>query len=239
MDCLTLRRIKLAVPQDAGPGVIEHLRDCAGCRTFVRELENLEHHLHEVARVPVPEGLAEQIILRHRRPRWFNPGGWNPRWFSRNAMALAASVMLAVSALVGYYAVQSSRDELAASFVAHVESEPEVLRAHEYVEPAKIRQAFARYGGELEGTIGEVRHLGRCPIDGVLADHILVQTAHGAVTLILIPERRATLSSPRTLDGYSVVILPLRHGSLGIIADSAAHATEVGKLIQSQVRWRT
>jgi hypothetical protein len=167
-----------------------------------------------------PGGLESPVV----QPQRDGAGG------ERDARGFCAGV---------YYAVQSSRDELAASFVAHVESEPEVLRAHEYVEPAKIRQAFARYGGELEGTIGEVRHLGRCPIDGVLADHILVQTAHGAVTLILIPERRATLSSPRTLDGYSVVILPLRHGSLGIIADSAAHATEVGKLIQSQVRWRT
>lgn len=239
MDCLTLRRIKLATPQDASPAVVEHLRDCAACTAFVSDLEAMEHRLHEVARVPVPEGLAEQIILRHRQPRWFSPGGWNLQWFSRNAMALAAGAVLAVSALVGYNTIETSRNELAASFVAHVESEPEVLRANEYVEPARIRQAFARYGGELEGTIGEVRHLGRCPIDGVLADHILVQTTHGPATLILIPERRANLSSPRTLDGYAVVIVPLRHGSLGIITDTPARATEVRKLIKSQVHWRT
>jgi hypothetical protein len=237
MDCLTLRRIKLAAPQDASPQVIEHLRDCAACAAFVNELEALEHRLHEVASVPVPEGLAEQIILRHRRPRWFSPDGWNLWGFGRNAVALAASVVLAVSALVGYNALQTSREQLAASFVAHVESEPEVLRAREYVEPGRIRQAFARYGGQLAGSIGEVRHLGRCPIDGVLADHILVHTPHGPATLILIPERRARLSSPKRLDGHAVLILPLRHGSLGIITGSPDLATEVRKLIDRQVRW--
>jgi hypothetical protein len=236
MDCLTLRRIKLATPRDARPEVIEHLRGCADCAAFVRELENFEQHLHEVASIPVPEGLAEQVILRHREEQWPTLPDRKSGWFTRTSLALAASVVLALSAIVGYNAVQSSREELGASLIAHVLSEPEVLQANEHVELARLEHAFSRYGGELTGTIGEVRHLGRCSIDGVLADHILVQTAHGPATLILVPERRATVSRPMTRDGYAVVILPLRSGSVGIVTDSAERATRVRQLLDRQIR---
>jgi hypothetical protein len=152
---------------------------------------------------------------------------------------MAASVVLAVSALVGYNSVQSSREELAGTFVAHVLSEPGVLHAREYVEPARLEQAFLRHGGKLTGTIGEVRHLGQCPIDGVLAEHILVQTPDGPATLILMPERRANVAKPLIHDGYAVVILPLRSGSLGIVTDSPDHTIEVERLINARVRWQS
>lgn len=238
MDCLTLRRIKLATPQDSRPEVIEHLRECADCASFVRELEAFERELHQAAAVPVPEGLADQIILRYKQPSASAPAR-EPRWFRfpRAALALAASLVLALSAVVGYNNVRSSREALAASFVAHVLSEPEVLRAREHVEPARLAQALARYGATLSGPIGEIRHLGQCPIDGVLAHHVLVQTTHGQATLILMPERRASLRDPMTREGYAVVILPLRAGSLGIIADSPDQAVKVEGLIKARVQW--
>ncbi len=237
MDCLALRRIKLAEPQDARPEVVDHLRDCADCTAFVRELEAFERRLHQAANVPVPEGLAEQITLRHGKPPI--PGSRYPQWFARTAMALAAGLVLAVSAVVGYNSVQSSRQELGASFIAHVISEPGVLHANDHVALVQLEQTFSRYGGELSGAIGEVRHLGRCPIDGVLAHHILVQTEHGPATLILMPGHRASLRKPMTMDGYAVIILPLRSGSLGIVTDTPDRATAVEKLVKTSVRWRT
>lgn len=239
MDCLTLRRIKLATPQEARPELVAHLRQCKGCAAFVRELQAFEHRLHKAVRVAVPEGLAEQIILRHRESRWNRRDGRRRRWFGRRALAIAASLVLAVSALVGDNALQSSREELAGIFVAHVLSEPGVLHAREDVEPARLEQAFLRHGGKLTGTIGEVRHLGQCPIDGVLADHVLVQTPGGLATLILLPERRANVAKPMIRNGYAVVILPLRGGSLGIVADSPDRTIEIGKLINARVRWQT
>lgn len=236
MDCLTLRRIKLATPRDARPEVIEHLRGCADCSAFVLEIENFERNLHEVARVAVPEGLAEQIILRHREQQWPTLSDRKARWFTRTTLALAASVVLALSAIVGYNAVQSSREELAASFIAHVLSEPGVLQARDHVELARLEEAFSRYGGKLSGTIGEVRHLGQCPIDGTLAHHILVQTPHGLATLILMPEQRASLGRPLLKDGLAAVVVALPRGSLGIVSDSAEGATRVRQLLDKQIR---
>lgn len=231
MNCLTFRRAKLAVPHDASPALLEHARTCADCAEFARELEGYERALHETVQVPVPEGLAEQIILRHRKPRWFDP-----QWFDRRYLALAATVVMAVAAALGYNTITSSREELAHSLIAHVVSEPTVLQSRDHIELARLEEAFSQYGGHLREPIGEVRHVGRCPIDGTLTHHIVVQTPHGRATLILIPERRATLGSPLTSDGFAVVIMALPRGSLGIVTDSAEQTTQVRYLLEKRVR---
>ncbi|HWQ39868.1 MAG TPA: DUF3379 family protein [Burkholderiales bacterium] len=240
MDCLTLRRIKLATPEASRPEVVAHLRDCADCASFVQELEAFERKLQQVVAVPVPEGLADQIVLHHRESSAPNPAVRSWRfWPLRPTLALAASLVLGLSAIIGYQQiqVQSSRQALAASFVAHVLSEPEVLRAQEHVDPARLAQALASYGSTLSGPIGEIRHLGQCPIDGALAHHVFVQTAHGPATLILMPERRASLRDPLTREGFAVVILPLRGGSLGIVADSPDRAVKVEEPIRARIHW--
>ena len=228
MDCLTYRRLKLAVPQAASAAQLQHERTCAACAAFARQIDAFERDLHDVATVPVPDGLAEQIILSLQKPRWLN----------RSYLAMAATVVLAVVASFTFY-LAPDRNEVAEAFAAHVASEPEVLRERGSIEPAKLVAAFSRYGGSLAGPVGEVRHLGMCPILGVMAYHILVQTEYGPATLILLPQTRASTARPLVREGFAVVVVPLQGGSLGILADTPDRARKVESLIQSRVRWRS
>ena len=228
MDCLTFRRLKLAVPQDTSAELIAHLRDCADCAAFTRHLEAFERDLEAIANVPVPEGLAEQIILRQRKPQWFQ----------RSYLALAATVVLSVAAAVAFRVTDSSND-LAETFAAHVAAEPEVLRASATVESARVELAFSGYGGHVDQPIGEVRYLGRCLVHGVLATHILVQTPYGSATLILLPEHATATRRPLSREGYSVVVVPVPRGSLGIVTETAEQAAKVQALISTRVRFHS
>ena len=228
MDCLTFRRLKLAVPQAASAAQLQHEQPCAACAAFARQIDAFERDLLEVATVPVPDGLAEQIILSLQKPRWLD----------RSYLAMAATVVLAVVASFTFY-LAPDRNEVAEAFAAHVASEPEVLRERGSIEPAKLVAAFSRYGGSLAGPVGEVRHLGLCPILGVMAYHIVVQTEYGPATLILLPQTRASTARPLVREGFAVVVVPLQGGSLGILADTPDRARKVESLIQSRVRWRS
>ena len=228
MDCLTFRRLKLAVPQAATAAQLEHERICAACAAFARQIDAFERDLHDVATVAVPDGLAEQIILSVQKPKWLD----------RSYLAMAATVMLAVIASFTFY-LAPDRNEVAEAFAAHVASEPEVLRERGSIEPAKLVAALSRYGGSLEAPVGEVRHLGLCPILGVMAYHILVQTEYGPATLILLPQTRASTARPLIREGFAVVVVPLQGGSLGILADTPDRASKVASLIQSRVRWQS
>ncbi|MGH8679040.1 MAG: DUF3379 family protein [Burkholderiales bacterium] len=231
MDCLTFRRLKLAVPHDTSPEVIAHVQSCTDCAAFVRQLDAFERDLENVANVAVPEGLAEKIILRQRRPQWFTRS-------INNYVALAATVVLSVAAVVAYN-VAGSRNELAETFAAHVAAESDVLLANATIEPARLERAFSGFGGHIDQPIGEVRFLGQCLIQGVMATHMLVQTPYGSATLILIPAHGAATRWPLRRDGYSVVVLPMPKGSLGIVTDTPEQASKVQSLISKRVRFQS
>ena len=247
MECLTFRRTKLAVPHDPSADLIEHARGCAACSAFAREIDEFERRLHEAARLAVPEGLAEQIILRYQHPggfsracklvrSWLAPQQYAPSRLRHAYTLVAALIVLSVATAVGI-TVTGARTDPADRFIAHVIAEPEVLRDRSSVELAKFDQTVARYGGQVHEPIGVVHHLGNCLIDGVVAQHILVQTPYGTATLILIPKRMPATSEPRTRDGYSVVVIPLRDGSLGIVTDSPDKTRRVEDLLKKRVTW--
>jgi len=228
MNCLTFRRLKLAAPQSASAARLQHEQTCGVCAAFARQIDAFERDLHDVASVPVPDGLAEQIILGIQKSRWRN----------RSYLAMAAGILLAVVASFAFY-LAPDRNEVAETFAAHVASEPEVLRERGSIEPAKLVAALSRYGGSLEEPVGEVRHLGLCPILGVMAYHIVVQTEYGPATLILLPQTRASTARPLVREGFAVVVVPLQGGSLGILADTPDRASKGESLIQSRVRWQS
>lgn len=250
MECLTFRRSKLVVPNGNGmaPELAEHARRCAACAAFAREIDVFERQLYEVARVQVPEGLAEQTILRHRRSGWLRRGyaaikQWPVPMRSERSgpllgYAALASVAFGVTLALAVVGLDRSggHQALADSMIAHVVSEPGLLHAWGDVEPQQLELLLARYGAEVEESVGEVRHAGDCVIDGVVGQHLVVQTPYGGVTLLLLPERVAGREGPRTKDGYTAVVLPLRGGSLGIVADTPRKASQVESLLKTRLR---
>lgn len=232
MDCLTFRRLKLAAPQAVSAAQLLHLRSCPACGAFARQLDAFERDLCDVVTLPVPDGLAEQIILGLRRPQRFG----------RSHLAMAATVMLTLIASFAFVLApdrNSERDHVVDALAAHVASEPEILRDRGSIEPAKLVAAFSQYGGILEESVGVVRHVDRCVILGVMAHHIVIQTDYGPATLILLPKTRTSTKRPLLRDGFAIAVMPLQSGSLGILTDTADRASKVESLIQSRVRWQS
>ena len=87
MNCLEFRREKLADPRRLSPGAVAHLNDCAACRLFAAEINENEGRLADVLAVPVPEGLAERIVLRRKTGTRFAPRLW----------AMAATVLVTLT----------------------------------------------------------------------------------------------------------------------------------------------
>jgi hypothetical protein len=248
MECLTFRRTKLAAPHRMSPELAEHARDCFPCAAFAQEIDAFEQRLIHAARVDLPDGLTERIILRHQRhtlPR---------RAYASIRLALVAAAarrrgpLLAYAALVTLALVVTltvavvdgtrhpqGRYALADRMIAHVVAEPGVLSARDNVALVEFELAFARYGAQVQGPVGEIQHLAECVIDGVIGQHMVVHTPYGTASLLLIPERVGAGIPPRTAGGYTAIVVPLRGGSLGIVADSPEKAFKVERLIEARV----
>ena len=154
MNCLEFRRAALIDPQHPGHEALEHEASCPSCAHFYRELRMQEEALYEAMNVPVPDGLADRVLLRQTR-------GWRERLFPRFAApALAASLALAAAVGLGwiFQSAALTPEMLAAGIVAHVEEEQKALREEQRVPLARLVTAVRRSGGGLVEPPGETSY---------------------------------------------------------------------------------
>ena len=74
MNCIDLRRDALVQPLRLAPEAQAHVDACPACRAFLERQRELDAELYETLRVPVPDGLADRILVAHgirrRRAPW-------------------------------------------------------------------------------------------------------------------------------------------------------------------------
>jgi len=227
MNCLDFRREKLADPRRLSTEAQLHVRDCAPCAGFAREIDESEARLAEAFSVRVPEGLADRMLLARRRTG-------RPRWAP---WALAAGVMLA--AAVAWNQLQDSPAEHYARLaIEHVLTEPGFLTEVEAGAPAALRTAVEEFGGRINGPIGRIRVVKVCPAGDGRARHIVFETPAGLATLILVPDKRVTSAAKANGKGLSALVQPAPRGHYVIVTDSQTATASVDRLIRNRVEWQ-
>jgi hypothetical protein len=228
MNCLEFRRRRLAFPREIEPACNAHLKTCALCAEFSARVDALENEVEQVVRVPVPEGLADRIILRHkfRSRRRFN------------VFALAATLLVAIG-LTFTHSYLTSEAGLAEALIAHVLHEPESLRASQVVPGVQLASALAHAGGTLRGPIGDAVYYNRCPLPGGEGIHLAFETSFGRTTVLLLPKKERAKTATLSKQGLSAAVLPLGRGSIGVVADSPENLERMSQLLREQVVWQT
>jgi hypothetical protein len=241
MNCLETRRLAQADPHRLPAPALAHAESCVACAEFVARLRRVDDALAEtVARVPVPDGLAERILLRNpgeRRPAW--PVWLHPARWARQAPwlhgALAAGLVLGVAALLALPSLRSDAG-LARAALAHVEEEPDTLRAAQVVTGADLAAALDSVGARLRGDIGRVTYLGSCPLPGGEGKHLVVSSPLGRYSLVLMPARakgRATAEQGM----HAAVAKPAARGSYAIVAAATPDLTRIEQMLDRGVIW--
>ena len=224
MNCLEFRKRLLTDPRVRTPELDQHLAECAACASLVREMEGFEARLHDAMRIPVPEALADRVLLRHKI-----------RGPAVRAWALAASLIAALGVGIYFYRASVNEDERvltaaalgaghpAVTAIAHVlEEEPRMLKANRGVDPVVMREAFMRLGLNVPAQGTTVLYFDKCPMTGGAGHHVVLQTPFGKVTLILVPDQslgarvvvadrdKTAIAAPRGSGGYILIADSLR-----------------------------
>jgi hypothetical protein len=233
MNCLEFRREKLADPRRRSPEAASHLNDCAACRGFVAEIDDNEARLAAVLAVPVPEGLAERVILRRKA------GSPNVATASPRLWAMAAAVLLTLT--FGFQQWKDfSSQEYARLAIEHVMHEPESFASTRLADPQLFRTVMHNFGGEMQDSLGRVRFMKLCPVPEGTGWHIVFETEEGELaTLILIPARRMQAQSEQaTVGGWNALARPGGQGYYAVITQSPETLGKVDELVRQRVRWR-
>ena len=211
MDCSRYRRALLAQPHDPDPGLREHLESCRDCELFATGLLQFESTLERALRValPTPRTGSLRATPRSSMPR----RGW---------LALAASILVAAVAAGGLWVIAPGRS-LAAEVVRHMSHEPQAWRQTDVPVPRPALEEVLRNSHlRLAPGTSLVSYAASCDFRGHHVPHMVLQTASGPVTVMVLTHERTVKSVEFDEEGYRGVIVPVPgHGSLAVLTRGA------------------
>jgi hypothetical protein len=256
MNCFELRHRKLIAPRELNAEAEAHQRECLACAAFVERLGAFEESLQTELQVPVPDGLAERVLLhmqRHvaGRQHWraaaadrlralagkigcaaggltHLPWGWS------TGFAFAATLVLGLG-IASFYALTLEQHGLAIAEVAHdahvmqeMLDEPAVQSTS---DPAALPRLLAVSGVRLPSDFRDIRYVGPCGPPDRTGEHIVMQTQFGKASLVLMPRESASVQVVQFDDGMVAAVKPARVGSLAVVADSKQAAVHIADML--------
>jgi len=131
-------------------------------------------------------------------------------------LALAASLVLAVTIGILLWAARPDQS-LAADVVAHIEGEAASWRSTATVPDSALALVLRKSGIELApGAV--VSYAQSCWFRGKFVPHLVVQSARGPVTVMILPGEYSAARERFDEAPYTGVIAPVQGGSVAVLA---------------------
>jgi hypothetical protein len=216
VDC---RHVRVAIggdPHEIAADVREHLAGCADCRQFHAETLSLDGRLRAALELP---------LAKFRKPA--------PSRMQR--FALAASVMLATLA-GGTFWLLGSQSALAGEVVEHVKHEDGSWNSHDVLPESALSEVLRKAGVKFDSSMPVV-YASACPFRGRVVPHLVVQTAEGPLTVMLLEHEKMRARREFSEGGYRGVLVPAGEGSIAILARRGEVPADVSRQLVSGVRW--
>jgi hypothetical protein len=231
MMCLDIRRRLLAAPRERPPDASGHVAACRDCGRFAARLHDLDARLADAFLVPVPDALAERVLLGRRDKPRRHP-------------SIAAAVLLGVALSAVAPQLWEEASVLGSSAVAAVGPTHSAVKAIELVveqqpglvdEPqgndlVAMEQDLQRLGLKLDPDAARVDYAGRCYMPEMECEHLVLDTAEGRVSVVLVPDyplgERALVTDRR----MTALVNPARSGGYIVVAASPQAAKRAAKL---------
>jgi uncharacterized protein DUF3379 len=230
-NCDHYRRSLLADPHGVSAEMRLHTAGCRDCTAYTEQVQRFEDKLDRALRIdietaPRARGLAG---LRSRLGR--------PRRLRRRWLAAAASLVLGC-VVAGSLWLVAPGSSLAADVVGHMAGEPDAWALTTVPVPqpqldAVLRESHMR----LKAEAGLVTYASSCLFRGHQVPHLVVQTAAGPVTVMVLTHE-ATHGQQRFHDqGYQGVIEPVPgHGSMAVLERGPAFDERTIDAVITQVQ---
>ncbi len=218
MDCAQHRRSLMADPHDPDPRLREHRESCRECTRFAADLLRFESRLERALRVTPPAGTDRAPPLRAAAARRMRSSAA----YRRGWLAMAAGVLLAV-AVAGVLWVAAPGASIAADVVTHMAGEPDAwLKTDVPVPGPELEQVLRNSHLHLAAGSALVSYASSCEFRGHHVPHLVIQTASGPVTVMVLVHEGVSKTVRFDEQGYRGVIVPAAgHGSLAVLAHDA------------------
>lgn len=229
MNCLACRLMLLISPREQSVEQRTHIAACGPCARLMAELADVDRQIERATLSPVPDGLAQRILLARRR-----------RPVRHYAAAAVIALAIATSALVLPNAFDATM--LPSPVQAVGPSHPAVAAISLVVEG---RAELAQQGNTAEMTYrlkqlglaldkGEVHayYAGKCHLFGGECDLIVLDAPDARANVVLVPDYpfagRVLVADRRMI----ALASPAKAGAYIVVADSPKVAKRMQRLFR-------
>jgi len=229
MDHEEYKFLLLSDPEHPTPDMLTHLAGCRECAAYTDRVLRFENRLERALRVDVSGAAAPGVVTPGVATPAGTDGGSSAgavvqptsrprarRWC--RGLAVAASVLVAVVMAGGLWLGSAGRT-LAADVVDHMAEEPAAwARTEVAVSSPKLEQVMADSNLHLRPGAGLVSYANSCGFRGHQVPHLVLQTAAGPVTIMVLTHESVRGAVHFNEQGYRGMIIPVAgHGSLAVL----------------------
>lgn len=180
MDELTFRRTIYADPYTRDPDVVEAAKKDPKKQAFWEEIRAMEASLEQAMDIPVPDDLADKLILRQSMNDFRQQKKRKP-WY----LALAASVVLA--SVLSVTMLMQGTGDLKSDVFAHMSHMEYELNKGANVTLDSVNSKLATYNGQLSEGLGEIVSANYCYLGSIKSLHLIVKGKNGLASLFVMP----------------------------------------------------
>jgi hypothetical protein len=221
--CLEFRRRVGAEPFAADAALDAHRAGCPACARYQDELRAMDGVIRRALAVDPAAGGARTRM----------PASDDTR---RRVLAIAAS-LVAGAAIGVVLLVSAPRASVAREVFDHVTHEPGTMHTTEPLAPAALAAVLDPDGTRLKPDVGDVTFAARCEFDGHVVPHLVVRTAQGPVTVLMLRHRMIRQAMHIDEQGYEGVVMPAPKGSIAIVGQGVANLEGVAQKVYDAVDW--
>lgn len=235
MDELTFRRTIYAEPNTQDAKVIEAAKADPAKQAFWNEVKAMENQIFAASQVPVPENLADKLLLRQSFEERQQEHSKRP-WY----IAMAASV--AVAAVLTFNVIQPiSGNALANDVFAHVSyMEKEMMMGAGSVDLDQVNAKMATFNGSVNGDLGEIVSANYCYLDKIKSLHLIIKGEKGLINMFVMPDN-LTESIQETFNNASMIgtSFLIESAKVIIVGEDAEELKGVKESAQQQMKFST
>ena len=223
-----------AVPGEVGPALAEHLAQCPECTLFQQQMRRMDHDLARLMAAPLPARADTRV---RALPRVARAKPRPPAQRFESLMALAASVVLAVGVGLLFWTLRP-QTSLAAGVLGHVALESDSWSKVTPMTAAATDAVLAGAGVSVDGADTTVTYARSCLFKGHWVPHLVVRTATGPVTVMVLRQEHIAARQSFRQNGYSGILVPSpAGGTLAVIVQGDPDLDEVARALGPHLHW--
>jgi hypothetical protein len=223
-----------AAPGEVGPALADHLAQCPQFTLFQQQMRRMDHDLARLMAQPLPPRadtrvLSLPVVVRAK------PASASQRPLS--LMALAASVVLSVGVGLLFWTLRP-QPSLAAGVLDHVALESGSWSQVAPMTASATAAVLAGAGVSLDTPDTTVTYARSCLFNGHWVPHLVVRTAMGPVTVMVLRQEHIAARQSFRQNGYSGILVPSpAGGTLAVIVQGDPNMDEVARALAPHLHW--